>query len=137
MKKVLWVIAGVVAGIVVFFAVFMAVEGFSAIVHPYPPDFQGTHEEIVRQVETYPAWVLVVVIPMWMAMIYLTAWTAGKVGGIVSYAIISVLMTVALFCNLTMLPYPVWFPISMGVTGPLALYLGLPKGKTSGVAGAE
>lgn len=137
MKKVLRVIAGVMAGIVVFFAVFMAVEGFSAIVHPYPADFQGTHEEIVRQVETYPAWVLVIVVPMWMAMISLTAWTAGKVGGVVSYAIVSALMTVALFCNLTMLPYPVWFPIAMGITGPLAIYLGLPKGKTRGVAGPE
>ena len=54
LKSVLAVILSIAAAILLF----IVIEGVSSILHPWPEDFAGTFEEISRQVETYPAWVL-------------------------------------------------------------------------------
>src|SRR5438045_1803118 len=60
MKAVLRTLAAVFAGLLVLFILVVAVELFSAVVHPLPEDFGGTTEEMCRHVERYPQWVLAV-----------------------------------------------------------------------------
>ena len=55
----------IVAGLLVAFILVVAVELFSAVVHPVPPDFGGTMDEMCKHVERYPHWVLAVVVPAW------------------------------------------------------------------------
>ena len=86
------------------------VEGFSALVHPFPEGFGGTHEEVCAHVARYPAWVLAVVIPMWGAVAFATAWVARRVGrSRAPSAVAGGLLVAALGANLAMLPYPWWF----------------------------
>ena len=67
MKTVLRTFAAVVTGLLVLFVLLIAVEFFSAVVHPFPEGFKETTEEICRHVERYPQWVLAVVVPAWAA----------------------------------------------------------------------
>lgn len=64
MKTLLRSVAGALAGLLLAFVLVIAVEAFSAVVHPFPDDFGGTHEEVCRHVERYPAGVLAAVVPM-------------------------------------------------------------------------
>lgn len=129
MKKVLLVIAGVVAGIVVTFVLVVGVEAYSSVVHPFPEGIELTHEEICKHVERYPTWILASVVPMWMAAAFAGTWMAGKIGGVFASGFVGILTTAMLFLNLWMAPYPIWFRIGMIIAGPLAVYLGLPKGR--------
>ena len=106
---VLRTFAAVIAGLVVCILLLVAVEAFSAVVHPFPPDTKQTHEEICRHVEHYPTWVLAVCVPLWGFAAFASSWTAGKIGNVYSYAIVGVLVFIALAGNLVMLPYPLWF----------------------------
>jgi hypothetical protein len=48
---VLRCMAAIIAGMIVALVFVVAVELFSAVVHPVPPDFQGTMEEMCLQLE--------------------------------------------------------------------------------------
>ena len=65
MATVLRCMAAIIAGMIVAFVVVVAVELFSAAVHPVPPDFAGTREEMCLHVERIPTWVLALVVPAW------------------------------------------------------------------------
>ena len=54
MKAVLRTLAGAFAGLFVALLLVVAVESFSAVVHPPPEDFAGTMEEVGRHVQRYP-----------------------------------------------------------------------------------
>ena len=58
-------IAAIIAGIIVALIFVVAVEWFSAVVHPVPPDFRGTMEEMCLHVARFPHWVLALVVPAW------------------------------------------------------------------------
>jgi len=105
-------LAGVViASIVMSLVLLIGVELFSSVVHPFPPGFEGTQEEVCDHVSRYPNWVLAAVVPMWGGIAFLGTWLSGKLGNRTCAAIVGSLIASALICNITMLPYPLWFKI--------------------------
>ena len=124
MKAVLRSLAAVLAGLLVLFVLTVAVEAFSAVVHPFPEGFGGTQEEICQHVERYPQWVLAVVIPAWAVAAFASTWTAARIGNLYSSAIVGLLLLAALVCNISMLPYPTWFKIANLLVIPIAVFAG-------------
>ena len=124
MKAVLRTLAGVVAGLVVLLLLIVAVELFSNLVHPFPPDFGGTQEEIIQHVERYPTWSLAVVVPAWAMAAYASTWTARRTGNLFASASVGLLLLAGLLCNMSMLPYPTWFEITNLLAIPTAVIAG-------------
>jgi hypothetical protein len=124
MKAVLRTLAAVLAGLLVLFILVVAVELFSAVVHPLPEDFGGTTEEMCQHVERFPQWVLAVVVPAWAVAAFASTWTARRIGNLFSSAIIGLLLLAALVFNISMLPYPTWFKIANLLVIPTAIFAG-------------
>jgi hypothetical protein len=108
-------------------------EGLSAILHPWPADFAGTSEEIVRQVETYPTWALALLGGVgWGGTLFISAWLATRLGSnrnpIHGY-VVGVILIAAVIFNISMLPYPAWFSLLNLVVLPTALYCGVSLGR--------
>jgi hypothetical protein len=74
MKTALRTVLGVVAGVALAFVLVIAVELFSAVVHPLPPGFAGTMDEMCLHVARYPDWVLGVVVLAWSATTFVSTW---------------------------------------------------------------
>lgn len=96
----------VIAGLVVALILVIAVEAFSEVVHPRPPDFQNTMEETCAHVERYPVWVLAVVIPMWAGIAFASRWLAGRLRNRISALFVGILLFGAAAFNVSMPPYP-------------------------------
>ncbi len=111
-KIVLRTLAAILAGLLVSFVAIVGVECFSNVVHPFPEDFGETMEEVCRHVERYPRWVLAVVVPAWALAAFVGTWTAGRIGNFYSFAIVGLLLLMALLFNVAMLPYPTWFKVA-------------------------
>jgi hypothetical protein len=124
MNTVLRVFAAVVAGLLVSFILVVALELFSAVVHPVPEDFGGTMEEMCRHVERYPPWVLAVVVPAWAVTALVGTWTAQRIGNLYSAAIVGLVLLAALVFNISKLPYPIWFKIVNLLLIPAAIVAG-------------
>ncbi len=124
MKVVLRSFAAVLAGLLVLFILVVAVELFSAVVHPLPEDFGGTNEEMCQHVERYPDWVLAIVVPAWAVAALISTWTAQRIGNLYSSAIVGLLLLAALVFNISMLPYPTWFKIANLLVIPTAILVG-------------
>lgn len=135
MKAAARTILAVTAGMLVALALVIAVEFFSSIVHPIPPDFKGTIPDHVRR---YPDWVLGVVVLMWGVTIVAATWVASRLGNLAAALIVVALLAWALTFNLTKLPYTMWFKVVMFSAFPIACFLGVWYGKrrVSGPAGA-
>lgn len=124
--------SAVVLSIVVACVLFMVLEGISSILHPWPEDFGGTMEEIERQVETYPAWVLALLggVGYGTTMLVCTL-IATRVGHnrnpTFGYGVGLFLFAMVVF-NMTMLPYPAWFWVLMFTVLPPAAYFGTRLG---------
>ena len=127
MKTAFRTVAAILAGLLLAFALVVAVEMFSAVVHPFPEDFGGTTEEVCQHVERYPPWVLAVVVPMWAGTAFAGVWTAQKVGNLPAAAIVALLLLAALVSNLAMLPYPLWFKIACLLAIPAAMMIGIGR----------
>jgi MFS family permease len=125
MKTILRAILAIVAGMVLAFALVIAVEGFSSIVHPVPPNFTGTMDEICQHVAKYPDWVLGVVVIAYSATTFLGTWIATKIGRRAAGAVVSLLLLLAIAFNITKLPYATWFKVVMPVCFLVACYLGV------------
>ena len=110
--------------ILVVLLLLVAVELFSAIVHPFPADIEGPHEEICAHVARYPHWVLAAVVPMWGGIAWIGVWLAGRLGNRISSLTIAVLLLAAVTFNLSMLPYPLWFQLVQGVVVVFAVISG-------------
>jgi hypothetical protein len=121
MKAALRSVAAVVAGLLVLFALLVAVELFSAVVHPFPADFGGSKDEMCQHVARYPHWVLGVVVPLWAFAAYASTWIARTIGNLTSSVIVGLLLLAALAWNVSMLPYPVWFKVAALLVTPLAV----------------
>ncbi len=121
MSAVLRLAGGIAAGLVLAFVLVVAVEGVSAVVHPVPPDFGGTEEEMCAHIERYPAWVLAVVVPAWAGTACLGTWLAGRIGGWVSALVVGLLLFAAVAANVSMLPYPSWFKVATLLAIPAAV----------------
>ncbi len=124
MAQVLRCVAAFVAGIIVAFVFVIAVEFFSAVVHPMPPDFKGTMEEMCQHVARYPQWVLAVVVPAWAFTAFAGTWVAGRIGNRTSALGVGLLLVVGVVCNVSKLPYPLWFKLVILLVVPVAIALG-------------
>jgi hypothetical protein len=118
-------ILAIIIGIAVALVLVIAVEGFSAIVHPLPAEFNGSMGELCQHVARYPRWVLSVVVLAWSATAYLGTWTATKIGQLIPGMIVSVLLLWAVVFNVAMLPYPMSFKLVMPICLLIACYLGV------------
>jgi hypothetical protein len=73
--------AAVSSGLVVALLLTIAVEAFSAVVHPVPPGIDLSDIEACRaHVARYPAWVLAVVVFAWGVSTVAAAWLATRLG---------------------------------------------------------
>ena len=119
----------VVAGLALAFALVVAVEFFSAVVHPFPPGFDpNAPGSIPEHVRRYPDWVLAVAGLMWGATAAAATWVASRLGGRLAGAIVTLLLAVALAFNMSMLPYVMWFKIAMPATFFVACLIGIRLG---------
>jgi len=116
---------GIVAGIGLAFILVIAVEAFSAVVHPIPADFRGTMDEMCQHVARYPNWVLGVVVILWSATALCGVWIAIRVGNLIAGITVTALLGIAIVFNVTQLPYPLWFKIVMLSCFPLGCLIGI------------
>ena len=58
MVSVIKSIAGIIPGVAIFVVVFVVGEALSAVLHPFPDDFNNTMEEVIEHVAKYPGWIL-------------------------------------------------------------------------------
>jgi hypothetical protein len=123
----------------VAFILVVAVELFSAVVHPVPPDFGGTMDEMCKHVERYPNWVLAIVVPAWAGTALAGTWIAGRLGNRGCAQVVGLLLLTALVFNISMLPYPIWFKVASVMVNASAVVAGVywpsRRGMTSNVAG--
>jgi hypothetical protein len=119
MATVLRCLAAIIAGMIVALVVVVAVELFSAAVHPVPPDFGGTMEEMCLQVERIPTWVLALVVPAWAGAALAGTWIAGRIGNRMCALCVGLLLIAAVVFNVSKLPYPIWFKIVNLLVVPL------------------
>ena len=136
MAAVFRAVGAIVAGMLVAFILVVAVEVFSSVVHPLPPDFTGTMEEMCQHIERYPPWVLAVVVVAWAGTAFAGTWIAGRLGNRGSALFVGLLLLAGLIFNISMLPYPVWFKVANLIAIPAATYkalsLGGPRGHPRG-----
>lgn len=123
-QKMLRTLAAILIALFMAFILVVAVECFSAVVHPLPQDFGGTMEETCRHVENYPAWVLAVVIPAWALIAFVSVFMAEKIGNRCSAAFVGLFLLAAVVLNVSMLPYPTWFKIIILAAVPAAILAG-------------
>ena len=130
MKSAVRMLLAVVAGMALAFVLVVAVEVFSAVVHPFPagvdPNLPGSIPEHVRR---YPQWILGVVVPMWGATAAAATWVASRIGGRLAGALVTLLLASALAFNLSQLPYVMWFKIAMPAAFFVACLLGVRYGR--------
>ena len=110
-------VGAVVAAMVVAFLLVIAVELFSAVVHPVPADFDNSMDAMCAHVARYPHWVLAVVVLMWAGIALIATWIAGKLGYLAAALVTGLLLFVAATSNVAMLPYPAWFKVAMPRSG--------------------
>ena len=129
MRDGLRTVLAVVAGMALAFVLVVAVEMFSAVVHPFPPgldpDAPGSIPEHVRR---YPGWILAVCGLMWGATAAAATWVASRIGGRLAGAVVTLLLAAALAFNLSMLPYVMWFKIAMPAAFFVACLIGIRSG---------
>ena len=127
-NKAVRVIAGCLAGMTVAFLSIIAVELFSAVVHPIPPDFGGTNEEMCQHVAQYPHWVLALVVPAWGLSALVSTWTAARIGGRGAALFIGLILLAGLVFNVSMLPCPMWFKILSVIVSGAAVLTAIDRG---------
>lgn len=135
-RSVIRSVAAVIVGLLLALLLVVAVEGFSAVVHPFPDGFSGTKEEMHQHVARYPDWVLAVGGLAWGATTLASTWLATRLGvgrhpahGI----LVGSLLFVAVVFNMYLLPYPLWFEILNLVIFPIGIYCGVKLGRRPNV----
>lgn len=129
MKSTLLALLGIILGMVIAFVLVIGVEWFSSVVHPVPPDFKGTMDEMCQHVARYPHWVLAVVIALWGGIAFLSVRVASRIGRSAAGSVVAFLLVAAVVFNVAMLPYPVWFKVVMPLAMLVACGLGLRRGR--------
>ncbi len=129
------------AGLATGFLLTIAVEAFSAVVHPVPPGVDLRDIEACRaHVARYPAWVLAVVVVTWGTITMIAAWLATWLGTrrhpAHGYFIAAVLVALVVL-NMSMLPYPSWFWCGNLAALPLGGWAGTKLGRGLGSAVPE
>lgn len=121
---------GVIVGIVVAIGLFMAIEGISAILHPYPEGFMGTKVEIAKHVTNYPIWVLTLLGVGYGLTMFVCTFLTTCIGSVkrklwLGYGVGALIFAMVVI-NLVILPYPIWYRVFMLTILPVAC-LGGPK----------
>lgn len=124
----------VVAGLAL--VLMIAVELFSAVVHPLPPEFNGSMDEMCQHAARYPDWVLGVVVLAWSAIGLVSAWVAKRIAHRWAGIIVSLILMAALAFNVLMLPYAMWFKVAMLSCFPVECYLGVRRGARTSLPAA-
>ena len=129
MKSPWRTLLAVAAGIALAFVLIVAVEMFSAVVHPFPPGLDpNAPGSVSAHVQRYPGWVLAVAGLMWGATAAAATWVASRIAGRLAGVVVTLLLGAALAFNLSMLPYVMWFKIAMPATFFVACLLGIVYG---------
>lgn len=123
----------IVLSLAVALGLVIAVEVFGAAVHPFPPGADTSDPEVIKaHVAKFPHWVLAVVAIAWGLTVFVSVWLATRLGpnrhpahGI----FVGLLLLSAVTCNMTMLPYPVWFEVTNWVIFPAAIYAAVMVGR--------
>lgn len=118
-------LAAFVLGLVTSFVGIFAVEVVSGFLHPFPTDFQGTHEEVCAHVAKYPNGILAGVVVAWSVTVALGTWVAQRLGNLYASIALGVLLTAGVALNISMLPYPNWFEMVIMVAIPLSAIAGM------------
>jgi hypothetical protein len=124
MAMVLRCMGAIIVGMIVALVFVVAVELFSAVVHPVPPGFKGTTEQMCLHVERYPTWVLALVVPAWAGAAFAGTWISGRIGNRMCAICVGLLLIAAVVFNVSKLPYPNWFKIANLLVVPAAIFLG-------------
>lgn len=111
----------VLAGLLIAFLLVLAVEMFSNVVHPLPPDFKGTIEEVCQHVARYPDWVLAVAGAAWVGAAFVSTRVAGWIGNRGPALVVGLLLVAGVLLNLAQLPYALWFKVAMAIAVPAAV----------------
>ncbi|HET6323462.1 MAG TPA: hypothetical protein VFG04_02085 [Planctomycetaceae bacterium] len=125
MAKAIRIVLGILIASTLAGGLLVAVELFSAVVYPMPPDSTNTKEEVCAHVAAYPHWILAVVVPAWSGTALASTWVATRLGGRVAGIVVALLFLAAIVMNLSMLPYTLWFKVTMLICAPLACLLGV------------
>jgi hypothetical protein len=115
----------VLAGLTLAGGLLIAVELFGSIVHPTPPGFTGTKEEMCEHVARFPQWVLAVVVVAWSATAFVSTWLATRLGRRLPGGIVALLLVCAVIFNVSMLPYSMWFKVAVLAGVPIACVCGV------------
>ena len=122
----------VVLSLIVAFVLVVAVEGISSVLHPFPPGFEGTSDEIIEHVTRYPVWVLAFLgVVGWGGTMFISTWLATRLGARRHPAHgfgVGSLLLLAVIYNMYHLPYPIWFVILDLVVLSLGIYYGTKMG---------
>lgn len=122
MTAVFRVLGSIVVALLLAFALVVAVELYSAVVHPFPADFDAkSMEQMCQHVARYPHWVLASIVPMWAGTAWVSTWLACRIGNRGSAIFVGLLLLVGALFNVVQLSYPLWFKIVM----PLAILLAI------------
>ena len=121
-------LGAVIAGLVAAFVLIVAAEVFSSIYHTFPAGIDTSDMEACRaHVARYPTWVLAVCTAIWTPAPFTGAYLATRLAPsrhpAPGYIVGAILLALAIF-NMSMLPYPIWFPIVNLITFPLGTFLG-------------
>lgn len=125
MSKVFREIYSFLAGVVLAFALVILVELFSSVVHPVPPGFKGTMDEMCQHVARYPDWVLAIAVVLWGGTALLSTWVSSRLGSQATGVALGLLLQTAVVFNVSQLPYPMWFKVVIVVVVPISILLGL------------
>jgi|APSaa5957512535_1039671.scaffolds.fasta_scaffold26187_2 hypothetical protein len=126
-------ITSVALALIVAFALVVGVEGLSALLHPWPADFAGSPEEVLEQVATYPAWVLLILAGVgWGSTMLISTYLATRLSSnrhpAHGYGVGLFLLAMVVF-NMSMLPYPNWLWVLNLLVLPAAAYFGTALGR--------
>lgn len=120
-------VGSVFLGLMVAFVLIVAVEGLSAIVHPFPVGVDPSDLEVCKaHVARYPASFLVFAIFAWSGIAFVGSWLATRLGTrrhLSHGLVVGLLLFLAVTFNLSMLPYPIWFWLNL-LTIPVAFLTG-------------
>jgi hypothetical protein len=125
----------VIISLVVAFVLVVALEGASAVLHPFPADFDGSQAAMLDHVANYPDWVLAIVVVIWGATTFVSTWLATRLGTNRHAAhglAIGSLLLAGVILNMYLLPYPVWFEAANVVVFLLCIYWGVKLGRSTG-----
>ncbi len=122
---ILRAVAGVVVAMIVAFVLVVALELFSAVVHPVPADFKETTEEIKEHVARCPQWFPALAVPVWGITALASTWIANRIGGRIAAIIVGLFLVASVVFNVSFLPYPIWFKVACVLAILVGVVLGI------------